>query len=200
MSEPPACGHSFRPLDVLAAIAMALVAASSERPSAKLPASAAPGGATRPVGRYRRARSEVSSARPIPRAGLVADDGGGQQPVPAQRRLFRQREQGRPYHHAVVRDAGRMHVFPNEAVSHHGIGEGGVGRRAELRRPDDGRAATALRDRDGLAAPGMVARLEGAGQEVEQTEFCFRDDLGPEISEIKREHAPRHLARERYLA
>src|SRR6186713_2565369 len=65
MSEPPACGHSLRPLDVLAAIAMALVAASSDRPSAKLPASAAPGGATRPVGRWRRARSEVSSARPI---------------------------------------------------------------------------------------------------------------------------------------
>ncbi|MGY4458783.1 hypothetical protein ACVWYI_002743 [Bradyrhizobium sp. LB13.1] len=65
MSEPPACGHSFSPLDVLAAIAMALVAASSERPSAKLPASAAPIGATSPVGRYKRARSELTSARPI---------------------------------------------------------------------------------------------------------------------------------------
>jgi hypothetical protein len=45
-----------------------------------------------------------------------------------------------------------------------------------------------------------MACLEGAGQKVEQAEFCFGDHLGPEISEIERKHAPRHLARERYFA
>ncbi|MGY4458784.1 hypothetical protein ACVWYI_002744 [Bradyrhizobium sp. LB13.1] len=46
----------------------------------------------------------------------------------------------------------------------------------------------------------MMARLEGAGQEVEQANLRLGDDFGPEISEVERNHAPRHLARERYLA
>ncbi|MGY4361174.1 hypothetical protein ACVW0J_007667 [Bradyrhizobium sp. i1.7.7] len=49
-----------------------------------------------------------------------------------QRRLLRQREQRRPDHDAVVRDAGRMHVFADETMPHHGVGKGGIGRRGEL--------------------------------------------------------------------
>ncbi len=65
ISEPPVCGHSFRPEDVLAAIESAQIAASSDKPSARLPASAAPSGATMPVGRKRRARSAVKRVLPV---------------------------------------------------------------------------------------------------------------------------------------
>jgi hypothetical protein len=65
ISLPPVCGHWLSPLEVLAAIDSAAVAAPSLSRSSVAPASAAASGLTSPVGRCSLARSAVISARPM---------------------------------------------------------------------------------------------------------------------------------------
>ena len=63
------------------------------------------------------------------RTGLIADDRRRKQCRAGERRSFRQCEQGRPEHHAVVADAGGVHVFTHQAVAQRRVGEGRIARR-----------------------------------------------------------------------
>ena len=83
-----------------------------------------------------------------------------------------------------------MHVFAHQAVAHHGVGKGRIARRGEGSGADDGRAVFHLaRDTGRLTAPGMVARLEGAGQKVQQADFRFGDHIRIEAAEIDGERS-----------
>jgi hypothetical protein len=118
-------------------------------------------------------------------------------------------EQRRPDHHAVVADAGGVHVLAHQAVAQHAVDEGGIGRAGGEAGADDAgavrRAAChAVRHwphrGKGLLAPRQVACLEGAGEEIDQAVPGLGDGLGRQLGRRDGERGPGQPPRQRHVA
>jgi hypothetical protein len=80
------------------------------------------------------------------------------------------------------------------------LAKGRVARRGKGAGADDGCAVFNLaRDADRLAAPRVVARLEGTGEKIQQADFRLGDDFGIEAAGIDGKCGARQRSRQRHL-
>ena len=109
-------------------------------------------------------------------AHLIAHDRRGDEGGAGNPAALGECQQARQDHHAQMADAAGMHILAHQPVTRDRIGEGSLENGAALGRAHDmGRALVPGAEAGGLAAPGQVAGLQRAGEEIQQADLELLD-------------------------